>query len=76
LNFTEVPHIAGVPRYLYRTCLASFVSIFSSRLRGDVVASFEHELWIWFFAGIVKQRWRNRHEPITPRVSALTVTHS
>jgi glucosyl-dolichyl phosphate glucuronosyltransferase len=72
-DFSRVPHIAGVPRYLYRTCLSSFGSIFSSMLRRDAVATFEHELWIWFFAGILKQRWRNRHQPIVSRVSAATV---
>ena len=30
-------------------------------LRGDAVASFDHELWVWFFAGIVRQRWTDRH---------------
>src|SRR6476659_4922153 len=58
LDFSKVPHIVGVPRYLFRTCLNSFVSIFSALASSDKVASFEHELWIWFFAGVVKQRWK------------------
>jgi hypothetical protein len=29
-------------------------------LRRDPVAAFEHELWIWFFAGIVAERWKER----------------
>ena len=72
-DFSKVPHIAGVPRYLYRTCLSSFFSMFSSFLRRDAVARFEHELWIWFFAGILKQRWKNRHKPIAFRLNAPTV---
>jgi hypothetical protein len=28
--------------------------------RRDAVAAFEYELWLWFFAGIVKQRWKDR----------------
>jgi len=69
LDFSKVPHIVGVPRYLFRTCLRSFLSMLSSFIRQDAVASFEHELWIWFFAGIVKQRWKNRHKPIPVRLS-------
>ena len=69
LDFSKVPHIAGVPRYLYRTFLYSFVSMLSSFMRRDQVASFEHELWMWFFAGIVKQRWKSRHQPIPARMN-------
>lgn len=60
LDFSTVPHIAGVPRYLYRTCLKKFFSIWTAMARGDAIARFEDELWIWFFAGIVRQRWKDR----------------
>ncbi len=60
LDFSTVPHIAGVPRYLYRTCLKKFFSIWGAMARGDAIARFEDELWIWFFAGIVRQRWKDR----------------
>ena len=66
LDFSKVPHIAGVPRYLFRTCLTSLVSAVTTR---DAVERFEHELWIWFFAGILKQRWKDRGKPI-PKFSA------
>ena len=62
LDFATVPHIAGVPRYLYRTCLTKFVSMWSALARRDSVARFEDELWIWFFAGIVSQRWKDSHK--------------
>lgn len=61
LDFSTVPHIAGVPRYLYRTCLKKFFSISTAMARGDAIARFEDELWIWFFAGIVRQRWKDRN---------------
>ena len=61
LDFSTVPHIAGVPRYLYRTCLKKFFSIWTAMARGDAIARFEDELWIWFFAGIVRQRWKDRN---------------
>ena len=57
LDFRTVPHVFGVPRYLYRKALASLVTWLTAALRGDAVASFDHELWVWFFAGIVRQRW-------------------
>jgi glycosyltransferase involved in cell wall biosynthesis len=60
LDFSEVPHIAGVPRYLFRTAIKKFFSIWSAMARRDASARFEDELWIWFFAGIVRQRWKDR----------------
>jgi len=63
---SNVPHIAGVPRYLYRTCFNSVIDSVKSFARGDAVASFEHELWVWFFAGIVRQRWSDRNRSKLP----------
>ena len=61
-DFAKVPHIAGVPRYLFRTCVAKFFSMCSAVLRRDQIVSFEDELWLWFFAGIVRQRWKDRNK--------------
>jgi GT2 family glycosyltransferase len=60
LDFRKVPHLLGVPRYLYRKALASLWQSIAARLRGDALAAFDHELWLWFFAGIVRQRWHDR----------------
>jgi glycosyltransferase involved in cell wall biosynthesis len=60
LDFSTVPHIAGVPRYLYRTGIKKFFSIWAGLARRNAIASFEDELWLWFFAGIVRQRWKDR----------------
>jgi glycosyltransferase involved in cell wall biosynthesis len=73
LNFSTVPHIAGVPRYMFRTYLQSFFSAISALARGDKVAAFEHELGLWFFAGVVKERWKDRRQPITGRTSLVTL---
>jgi glucosyl-dolichyl phosphate glucuronosyltransferase len=59
LDFARVPHIAGIPRYLYRTTLRSVGSLITKRLRGEVVASFDEELWLCTFAGMLMQRWRD-----------------
>lgn len=63
LDFSKVPHIAGVPRYLFRTCLRTFFSMCTAK---DSLSRFDHELWLWFFAGVVKHRWKKRHQPIPP----------
>ena len=60
LDFSKVPHVAGVPRYLFRTCIHKFFSIWSAMARRDAITRFEDELWIWFFAGILRQRWKDR----------------
>ena len=59
LDFRTVPHVFGVPRYLYRKALESVIASVRAMLRRDRVDAFEHELWVWFFAGIVVQRWRD-----------------
>lgn len=59
LDFATVPHIAGVPRYLYRRAAGNFVGMLRASLRRDAIAAFDHEVWLWFFAGIVKQRWKD-----------------
>jgi len=66
LDFSQVPQIAGVPRYMYRTLAAHVKDFIRAHLRGDVVGAFEHELWLCFFAGIVRQRWAERNVAIPP----------
>jgi hypothetical protein len=39
-------------------------------IRREAVASFEHELRLWFYAGIFKQRWKNRN--VGPHVGLAT----
>jgi glycosyltransferase involved in cell wall biosynthesis len=71
LNFSEVPHVAGVPRYMYRSAFAAAREALAGRLRNDPVSAFERELWLWFFAGVLRQRWRDRRlsiaAPAAPR---------
>jgi glycosyltransferase involved in cell wall biosynthesis len=59
LDFSTVPHVGGVPRYLYRKALGSLSGWVRATLAGDTVAAFEHEVWLCFFAGIVRQRWKD-----------------
>jgi len=68
-----VPHIAGIPRYMFRTYSKSFFSMIAALIRADAVAAFEHELELWFFAGVAKERWKDRQQPIPPRKSLVTL---
>jgi hypothetical protein len=34
--------------------------------RGDQAAAFTSELWLWFFLGVVRQRWADRKRPRPP----------
>lgn len=73
LDFTNVPHIAGVPRYMFRTYLQSFLKMISAAVRFDHAAMFENELSLWFFAGVLKERWKDRRQPLPPRRSLVTL---
>src|SRR5262249_60741550 len=59
IDFETVPHIAGVPRYLYRTFAGSALEMARGYLSRDWIRAFEQELWLWFFAGILRQRWKD-----------------
>jgi hypothetical protein len=60
LDFSQVRHILGVPRYLFRNAFVAMRDVVSATLRRDRVNAFERELWLWMFAGILKQRWKDR----------------
>ena len=60
LDFSKVRHILGVPRYLFRNAFVAMRDVVSATLRRDRVNAFERELWLWMFAGILKQRWKDR----------------
>ena len=62
LDFSKVPMIFGVPRYMYRSCLESAVAMAKQRLKGQQVAAFERELDLWFFLGVLRQRWKDRRQ--------------
>ena len=63
LDFSSVPRVGGTPRYLFRTVVRTGVALVGAALRRDRLASFEHELQLWMYAGIIRQRWRDRRKP-------------
>jgi glucosyl-dolichyl phosphate glucuronosyltransferase len=69
LDFSRVPHIAGVPRFFYRKAAREIARTITTAVARDPVASFDAELWLWFFAGVMHERWRDRALP-RPPVSA------
>jgi glucosyl-dolichyl phosphate glucuronosyltransferase len=56
--------VGGVPVHLIRKALLSTRSLVWHAMRRDGAIAFEHELWLCFFAGIVRQRWADRKAPI------------
>jgi glycosyltransferase involved in cell wall biosynthesis len=63
LDFATVPHVLGVPRYMYRKALGSAARAVAATIKRDRIAAFDHELWVWFFFGILRQRFRDRRAP-------------
>jgi glucosyl-dolichyl phosphate glucuronosyltransferase len=63
LDFSTVPHIAGVPRYMFRSAARALKDGMAAAISGDPIATFDRELWLWFFAGVVRQRWKDRQLP-------------
>jgi glucosyl-dolichyl phosphate glucuronosyltransferase len=59
LDFSTVPHVLGVPRYLYRKALATMARWLRASADRNRIEAFEQELWLCFFAGIVRQRVRD-----------------
>lgn len=69
-DFTKVPHVAGVPRYMFRSAIGHAVRAVSQTLRGRAAEAFEHQLWLSFFAGVVRQRWSDRQIPAGTALNA------
>ena len=56
--------LGGVPLHLIRKAVRSTLSLAWQSLKGNVAVAFEYELWLCFFAGVVRQRWADRHLPV------------
>jgi glycosyltransferase involved in cell wall biosynthesis len=66
VDFSRVPHILGVPRFFYGKALREIRRACLGAWRGDPVGRFDAELWLWFFAGVLRQRWEDRNQPRPP----------
>ena len=76
IDFSNVAHVLGIPRYLYRTAATTALQMIKARLRGDETSAFEHELMVCMYAGIARQRWRDRGAPFEWRRAATSVNPS
>ena len=63
-DFSAVPHLAGVPRFMFRSALNHFVQMIKAGVAGRSAEAFEHEVWLCFFAGVLRQRWQDRLAPV------------
>ena len=66
LDFSSIPHLSGVPRFFYRKAAREAGRMLMSALRRDAMETLDAELWLWFFAGVVRQRWCDRRLPRPP----------
>ncbi|HEX3741130.1 MAG TPA: glycosyltransferase [Terriglobales bacterium] len=62
IDFSKVRTVLGVPRYMYRSCLQSSRAMIEARLNDWQAAAFEHELELWFFLGVLRQRLKDRNK--------------
>jgi len=69
LDFSRVAHVAGVPRYMFRTALEHTRAMIREALGRRSADAFEHELWLCFFAGVLRQRWKDRRHVVVSGVS-------
>jgi GT2 family glycosyltransferase len=66
LDLRTVPHVLGVPRYMYGSLLRDLASMVRARLRGDLAAAFRHEMMVMFFRGYFLARWNERRAGSRP----------
>jgi hypothetical protein len=62
--FRGEPQIGGVPRHLVVKAFWTIRSLVWRTLQRDTAGAFEYELWLWFLAGVIRQRWRDRRLPV------------
>jgi glucosyl-dolichyl phosphate glucuronosyltransferase len=65
VDFSKARHVAGVPRYMFRSAATTVRRLIAAAARRNATAAFEHELVLCAFAGIVAQRWKDRRQPFS-----------
>jgi glycosyltransferase involved in cell wall biosynthesis len=56
--------LGGVPHPLWWKAARSMRGLAWHTLRGNAREALRHELWLCFFAGVVRQRWSDRNRPV------------
>jgi len=68
--------LGGVPVHLYWKALRTLRSLVWHTAIGNSAVAFEYELWLCFFAGVVRQRWADRHLPVAAGPASIRVADS
>jgi hypothetical protein len=63
LDLRGVPHLGGVPRFMYGSLVRDVVGLGRETLRRRPAAAFRHQAMLAYFAGYFWARWRERREP-------------
>ncbi len=63
LDLRRVPHVFGVPRYMYGQAIRDAFGWIRERLRRRPVDAFRHQMMLAYFAGYVGARLRERTGP-------------
>ncbi len=58
-DLSRVPHVAGIPRYLYRKFVNSGLALLRALARRDRRAILDTEMQLWFYAGMFIETWKN-----------------
>jgi glycosyltransferase involved in cell wall biosynthesis len=72
--FAADRQIGGVPIHLIRKAGRTVRSFVWHALARDESLAFEHELWLCFFLGVVRQRWADRHLAVAPGPASTKTT--
>ena len=68
-DLSRVPHLGGVPRYLYRTFFDTAIGLLRALARRDTRAILDREMQLWFYTGMFVESWKHRSGS-PPRVAA------
>jgi glycosyltransferase involved in cell wall biosynthesis len=69
IDFSKARHIAGIPRYMFKSIARTAARFVAAAARRDETAAFEEELLLWMFAGIAARRWKDRRQPFEWRMN-------
>jgi glucosyl-dolichyl phosphate glucuronosyltransferase len=67
LDLRRVPTIAGVPRFLFGSAARDVRRWIRSAITGDMGGRLAVETQLWYFAGQVRERFRQRHQGVGSR---------
>ena len=66
LDFTRVPRILGVPRFLYRQAASQFWRYLKRVGRDDAMSLLSEELWALRYAGMISECWKHSLRRMPP----------